>query len=177
MKNSSQLNLINYKSQIGKPFGGSTLKGNPKVRRPFSKKHCMHLVLKSSKAKGRHSFLHTKNKKMIDTLVRNLAKKCKVEIKDYVNVGNHLHVLIKCSHRIYMRKYLRSITGVIPRRLLSCEKGSQLGYSFWDSRPFTKIIAFGFKPFQTIRKYFDKNRRQVMNRVEGFGLSATINST
>ncbi len=180
------LDLINYKSQyksqIGKPFGGSSLKGNPKVKRPFSKKHCIHLILKSSRAKGRCSFLHVKNKKTIDALVRRLAKKCGVQIKDYVNVGNHLHILFKCSHRIYMIRFLKSVAGLIPRKILNCEKGSELGYSFWDARPFTKIIALGYRPFQVIRKYFDKNRTQALARVEGFDvysapLCFTPNST
>lgn len=173
----SEFDQINYKSQIAKPFGGSCLKGNPKKRRPFSRKHLMHLILKSSKAKGRHSFLHRKNQKMVDHLVRQMAKKSGVEIRDYVNVGNHLHILLKSSHRRFLAKFLRSLCGILPRRLFKCEKGAPLGFEFWDSRPFTKIIAEGLRPFKIIRQYFNKNRRQAMSSVEGFDLFHQANTS
>ena len=164
----AEFDLRNYKSQIGKPFGGSKFKGNPKGKRPFSRKHLLHLILKSSHAKGPHSFLHPRNKKRVDALVRALAKKFGVEIRDYVNVGNHLHILIKSSHRNFITRFIRSLTGLLPRKLLKCEKGQPLGFSFWDSRPFTKIIAEGVRPFRNIIRYFNKNKRQAQRSVEGF---------
>ena len=100
-----------------------------------------------------------------------------MEIRDYVNVGNHLHLLVKCNHRVYLSRFLKSLTGLLPRKIFNCEKGHPLGFTFWDGRPFTKIVAEGFKPFQIIRKYFDKNRWQVLKRVEGFDFYPQVNST
>ena len=169
--------LINNKSLIGKPFGGAKLIGNPKVKRPFSRKHLIHIILKSSKAKGAHSFLHTRNKKTINDLVKSTARKCHVEIKDYVNVGNHLHILIKAGHRISVTRFLRAVSGLIPRKLLKCEKGNPLDEPFWDGRPFTKIVAAGFRPFKIIKRYFDKNRRQAQVRVQGFDIFLESNTS
>jgi REP element-mobilizing transposase RayT len=172
-----EFDLFNYKSQIGKPFGGSRRKGNPKGKRPFSRKHLIHLILKSSHAKGRHSFLHPKNRKSVDQLVRRLARKFGVDIRDYVNVANHLHLAVRASHRVCLTRFLRSLCGLLPRGLLGCEKGKPLGFVFWDARPFTKIIAEGRKPFQIIRRYFDKNRRQAQRAVEGFDILHQLNTT
>lgn len=173
---SAQLNLDlhNIRSQIGKPFGGARIKAHPKVKRPFSRKHLIHMILKSSYAKGAHSFLHPKNVKWVNQMVRTLAKKFGVEIRDYVNVGNHLHILIKSPHRSCVTKFLRTLAGLLPRGLLKCEKGRPLGFDFWDGRPFTKIIAVGFKPFRHIANYFNKNRRQAQCQVEGFDIFSQL---
>ena len=157
-----------FQSKIGKPFGGGRLKGHPKTKRPFSKKHLIHVIFKSSKAKGNNSFLHPRNVKMINRLVRNLSKRCDIEIKEYANVGNHLHLLIKASHRNFMIKYLRTLAALIPRKLLNCEKGRELGFAFWDSRPFSRIVADGKKSFLAIKHYIEKNKRQAMDRTPGF---------
>lgn len=160
--------MLNCQSQIGKSFGGSRLRGHPKKKRPFSKRNLIHVILKSSRAKGALSFLHPRHRVKVDRLVRAVAQKTGVEIRDYVNVGNHLHLLIRCSHRDFVTAYLRSLAGLLPRRLMNCEKGRPLGFSFWDARPFTKIVADGRRPFFVIRSYFRKNRKQALCRVEGF---------
>jgi REP element-mobilizing transposase RayT len=177
MRDQNSFKLKNDLSQIGKPFGGSQLKGNPKVKRPFSRKHLIHLILKSSKAKGAHSFLHPRNRKKIDPLVRSLAKRFGLSIKDYVNVGNHLHILVKAGHRICLTRFLRTLTGLIPRKLLGCHKTHPLEEPFWDGRPFTKIVSAGKRPFMIIKKYFDKNRKQAQRSVEGFDLRVDYNNS
>ncbi len=137
----------------------------------------MHVILKSSRAKGANSFLHPRNKKRVDHLVRRLAKNSGVELRDYVNVGNHLHILLKSAHRGLFNRFLRSLAGILPRQIFGCEKGSPLGFAFWDGRPFTKIVAEGLRPFKIIRAYFDKNRRQAQHRAEGFDFWQPVNSS
>ena len=170
-----ELEKLNYKSQIGKGFGGTKNKGNPKSKRPFSRKHPTHVIFKSSLAKGQLSFLHHRHRKRIDDLVRRLAKKFYVDLKDYANVGNHLHLLISAPDRKCLAGFLKALSGLVPRTLLGCHKGNPLGYSFWDSRPYSKVIALGRRPFAVIKQYFVKNRRQAEGSyrpkfVEGFDL-------
>jgi REP element-mobilizing transposase RayT len=165
-----ELALQNEKSMIGKPFGGSTLRSHPKVKRPFSSQHQIHLILKSSRAKGVHSMLHPKNVDHVNRLVRQFAVENGVHLQNYVNVGNHLHLLVKCRRRRQLASYLKTITGLIPRLILGCQRGNPLSATekFWDARPFTKIMASGRRTFEIIRRYFDKNRRQALDQVEGF---------
>ncbi len=89
-----------------------------------------------------------------------MGRKTGVEIRDYVNVGNHLHLLIKSHHRLCVTRFLRAIAGLIPRLVLGCEKGRPLGEAFWDGRPYSKILAGGLRPLKVIKSYFAKNRRQ-----------------
>ncbi len=195
MKKQLEFDLLNYRSQVGKPFGGSKFKGNPKTKRPFSSRHYTHLILKSSKAKGAHSFLARKHQKRVNQAVRRLAGHFGVELREYANVGNHLHLLVKARRREQMSDYLRALAGVLVRIVMGCEKGNPLNRArqrprgsgaksgraaclgsdvsmddqkFWDARPYTKIVAIGLMPFRKIRNYFEKNRGQAQVRVEGF---------
>ncbi len=176
MKKQLEFDLLNYRSQVGKPFGGSKYKGNPKTKRPFSSRHYTHLILKSSKAKGVYSFLATKNQRRVNEAVRRLAAHFGVELREYANVGNHLHLLVKANRREQISGYLRALSGVLVRIVMNCQKGSPMraagqrenGGKFWDGRPYTKIVAIGLKPFRGIREYIEKNRRQTQVRVEGF---------
>ncbi|MCC7405672.1 MAG: transposase [Bdellovibrionales bacterium] len=173
-----ELDLQNEKSMIGKPFGGgSHQQSHPKAKRPFSRRHLIHLILKSSQAKGSRSFLHKNNSPRVNQLVRRQARLNGIQLNDYVNVGNHLHLLIKCAHRRQLIRFVRAVTGLIPRIILNCERGNPLPKSFWDGRPFTKILALGRRTFLVIRKYFAKNRiqanrRQSQKYVEGFDFAA-----
>ncbi|MCC7402752.1 MAG: transposase, partial [Bdellovibrionales bacterium] len=101
-----------------------------------------------------------------------------IQLQNYVNVGNHLHLLVKCRHRHQLARFLKTISGLIPRRLMGCQRGTPLaaGEKFWDARPFTKIMASGRKTFEIIRRYFDKNRWQALNRVEGFDYFPSMSS-
>ncbi len=191
MKKQLEFDLLNYRSQVGKPFGGSKFKGNPKTKRPFSSRHYTHLILKSTKARGTHSFLARKHQKRVNQAVRRLAGHFGVELREYANVGNHLHLLVKARRREQLCGYLRALSGVLVRIVMNCQKGNPMrragqrlgvrgamsgrgvdaainGEKFWDARPFTKIVAIGVRPFQNIRKYLEKNRRQAQVRVEGF---------
>lgn len=101
-------------------------------------------------------------------MIRSTAQRCGVDVKDYVNVGNHLHLRVKTSHRSLMVRFLRALSGRIPRLVMNCKKGQPLGFKFWDSRPYTKIVAQGLRAFKILHRYFEKNLRQVQARVEGF---------
>ncbi len=151
---------------MGRGFGGAGLKGNPKEKRPFSRKHLIHVIFKSSRARGANSFLAPRNAKRVNQIIRSVGRKTGVEIRDYVNVGNHLHLLIKTHHRLCMSRFLRAVGGLLPRLILGCEKGRPLVEPFWDGRPYSKIVAGGLRSFRQIQNYFSKNRRQGVWRPE-----------
>ncbi len=186
-------------SMIGVGFGGSKYRGNPKGKRPFSRKHYIHIVLKSSLAVGVNSFLAVRHREYVNRVARSLAAKSGIRLYDFINVGNHLHLMVKASHRSALSKFLRALSGILPRRILNAQKGRPLSLQksrgglhgnkdghgrglgtteahdlqpgdFWDGRPFSKIVVEGCRPFAIIRRYFEKNRRQAQQKVEGFDL-------
>ncbi len=155
-----QMSLFKMKSK--KIFGGSLLKkSNPKKRRPISTKHAMHIVIKSSHAKGSWSFLKKKNKESIDKILKGQAKKFGIRLYRYENVGNHIHILLKTGHRKWLNSYLRTITGLIARQVSGAQRGAGTKIKFWDLRPFSRIVPRG-KAYTCIHNYFNKNQLQAV---------------
>ncbi|MBK7961291.1 MAG: transposase [Bdellovibrionales bacterium] len=116
-KKSKEEQLSLFKRKIIRQFGGTLLKGNAKSARPLSTKEAVHLVLKSAQAIGTKSMLHTYNVSKIDEIIRNHARLCRIRIYHLVNVGNHLHLVIKLDDRKEFQKFIRVITGLIARHI------------------------------------------------------------
>lgn len=143
-------------------------KGIP--RRPISTKAPIHLVLKSKFAFGPRSMLQRYNVNKIEEIVHKQAKKCGLRIYYFVNVGNHLHLVIKVHDRKGYAKFIRALSGLIARHVLKKERGptkDQLNdenrvsrkMSFWVARPFTRLIAWG-RDYNHVARYMEKNRDQ-----------------
>ncbi len=161
-------------------FGGSQLKSNPKTARPIATKKAMHVVMRSTHARGQRSFLF--HSKEIEKIFKKQARNCGVNIYDLANAGNHLHLVIRVpSRRLYMR-FIRASSGLIARQVLARERGkaqktppehfcsgafSSKGVGrllkFWDARPFTRVVAWG-KAYKALKSYL------MLNRVETLGI-------
>jgi REP element-mobilizing transposase RayT len=152
-------------------FGGSLLKSNAKVKRPLHTKDSIHLVLKSKVAIGKHSLLSPKHILEVERIVRSQAKACGVKIYHFVNVGNHLHLVILIKNRVLYARFIRAITGLIARLVTGRERAhAQAPESnrlnsrskkpkFWQSLPFSRVITWG-REFKAIANYMNKNRKE-----------------
>src|SRR5471030_2165101 len=139
MKREKQLDFEIFVGKNIKHFGGVYLKNsNPKEKRPISTKRSMHLVLRSSMAKGGLSFLKRDNK--IREIISIQGKKHGVKIYRQANGGNHLHLMVLPRSRDAFNNFIRSISGIIARLILGAERGCAKGIKFWDKRPFTRIV-------------------------------------
>ena len=134
----------NYK----KEFGGATLLGKRKVRRPLSTKHPIHLILKTS---GKSIF--NPGNRQVEQLMRETARQFGVKIYDVALNWSHTHLLIQISERA---QYVRFV------RALNCRL-QVLGARF-DLRPFTRILSWG-KDFRRVKGYI------LENELEAFGLT------
>ncbi|HEY8269277.1 MAG TPA: hypothetical protein VIG33_00190, partial [Pseudobdellovibrionaceae bacterium] len=104
-----------------------------------------------------------------DKIIRHHAKQCRIRLYHLVNVGNHLHLVIKLDDRKLYSKFIRAITGLIARQVLKAERGPAQGKSdlniesqkkgFWVARPFTRLIAWG-RDYNFITGYMNKNKDQ-----------------
>lgn len=122
----------------------------------------MHLVLRSSMAKGSNSFLM--HRREVDRTVRQLGRKFGVKVYRLANAGNHLHLIILPRSRTAYLGFIRSITGLLPRIVMGIQKGNPLGVSFWDKRPFTRIIEWG-QDFQNVCSYLLQNTLEALGFV------------
>lgn len=139
-----------------KDFGGSLVKGNPREARPISTKRPLHLVMRSSLARGERSFLRGKRARIIFDIVQKAARSHGVKIYRYANSGNHLHLIILPDSRRAYRAFVRTISGLIARVTLGVERGRPQDQQFWDARPFTRILEWG-RDFQSTCAYLKQN--------------------
>lgn len=124
-------------------YGGDlrkTRKGRAGAR-PLSTRETMHLVLRSSKARGEFSFLRPKNNKAVRSIVEKFSFAYGVRVISMANVGNHLHLQIKLGNRHTYRPFIRAITGAIALAVMGRRnKAAPARSKFWDYRPFTRIV-------------------------------------
>jgi REP element-mobilizing transposase RayT len=171
-----QLKLL---SSQPKAYGGDLLKTRKgrKGGRPIDTKNTMHMVLRSTKAKGDWSFSRSSNSKKIQTIVSKFSAKYGIRIVSMAYVGNHLHLQIKLGNRHTYRPFVRAITGAIAMAITgTCrwrtkervfgERGVTGGDRFWDRRPFTRVVS-GLRGHLVLKDYIQ------INRYEGFGYDRT----
>lgn len=147
----NQLSLIKSRSH-----GGEPLKKRRKKKRPLIPGAITHVVLKSSKARGEFSFY--KNKNLVNHLLRKLARKYFVELKDFVNMGNHLHLKVRFKDRKKFADFMRAFAGQLARKITGSNRGSRFG-KFWDGLTFTRVLTSKFEELG-LRVYFEGNHRQ-----------------
>ena len=121
----------------------------------------MHIVLRSSLAKGKYSMLHKDKGKRIRQTIEAQAKRFHINIYEFANVGNHIHLLVKTHSRDLFKGFLRAISGLIARITLGVERGSAMALKFWDQRPFTRIVSWR-KDFESVKQYVIQNFDEAM---------------
>jgi REP element-mobilizing transposase RayT len=158
-KNNQQLSLIpqqDLRFVKAMSFGGSRLKKRRKIARPLIPGAIHHVVLKSSKAIGSLSFY--KNKTLTAELLKDRSRKYFVEIIQWVNMGNHLHLKVRFKNRQNFQNFLRTFTAILARKITGAHRSKSFG-RFWDGLAFTRIITTKFEELG-LKAYFEANHRQ-----------------
>ena len=168
---SSQMKFLDPRLKKMAAFGGSLLAtkrgklrmSNPKTKRPLSTKHAIHLVLKSSLARGDWSFRSIKNKRSVDESVRRHAHKYGVRVYEFANVGTHLHLLIRVKNRFTYQPFIRALTGHLSQIVTGARKGIRLKKKFWDFRPFSRVVEWK-RAYSVVKDYL------ILNQLEALGV-------
>ncbi len=140
--------------------GGDIRKGRRKLARPVDTKRPMHLVLRSTRAKGRWSLLAPGNGRMVRKLVFALAGPSEVRVYDFANSGNHIHLLVRARTRRGFQRYLRALTGLLARQITGARRGQRIG-KFWDALAFSRVVSWG-RDYSQAKKYLGLNRLEAM---------------
>ncbi|MEK6555361.1 MAG: transposase [Bdellovibrionota bacterium] len=136
--------------------GGTSLKKRRKVARPLVPRATTHVVFKSAKAKGSLSLY--RHKKTVDTLLKQLARRYFIEILDYVNMGNHLHLKVRFKDASRFKNFMRAFCGQLPRKLTNAHRGTKFG-RFWDGLAFTRVLMSKLEELG-LKIYFEGNQRE-----------------
>jgi REP element-mobilizing transposase RayT len=134
--------------------GGVGSKAKRKVARPLVPGKITHVVFKSSKAKGNLSFY--KNRLLVKYLLQQRSKKYFIEILDFVNMGNHLHLKVRFKNAVFFKNFLRTFSALLARKITKARKGFKFG-KFWDGLVFTRILTSKFEIYG-LKTYFQANR-------------------
>lgn len=169
-----QVKLIRSESST---YGGDLLKtrkGRSRGR-PIDTKRSMHLVLRSSKAKGTWSFRSSRNSKRVYEIITKFSSRYAIHILSMANVGNHLHFHIQLTHRQTYKPFIRAITSAIAMAVTGVSRWNKTAANglkpsrlhFWDQRPFTRIII-GFRAILNLTDYIR------INQLEGLGYTRSV---
>jgi REP element-mobilizing transposase RayT len=160
MKKESFLPGFNSKT-LAISHGGSLAQGKRKTARPIDPRQGIHVVLRSSVARGEQSMLNSRCCQPIHDFTHQLADHWGVKVYRFANVGNHIHLLIKVPSRAIWRRFIRELSGGIAIIVTGARKGAGLkknetGRGFWDELVFTRIVKFG-RDFVGVKTYLAKN--------------------
>lgn len=143
--------------------GGSIRKGHRKVARPFSAERPIHVTMRASRARGRWSFLHSDHKGIVHLLVLDTVERYQLELLEWQNVGNHLHLVVQAPSKKQFQSFLR----VLPQRIVFAVTGTcrtkRIG-RFWDLPAHTRLVHHG-RELKIVLEYIWKNRLEAL----GFG--------
>ena len=136
------------------------MKGRRKHQRPLAFKRPIHIVLRSEKACGRWSFISTPTRRKVEKWLTKFAMKNSLRMYEKAIVSNHLHLLVKFPSREAYNAFIRALSGTLPRSIFRFQSKTE---SFWDHRPFTRIVEWG-------RDYFGTKNYVEQNELEALGV-------
>lgn len=136
-------------------FGGTSTRGKRKTARPIATKRAMHVVLRSSRARGSWSLLDPGKRKVVNRATRAATERFAVRVYDRANVGNHLHFVLKARTHDAYRAFIRYLSGRIAFEVTGAKKGRAAG-RFWDAIPYSRVLEWG-RDFINARVYVTKN--------------------
>ncbi len=134
--------------------------------RPVSSRHTLHLVLRSSKARGPWSFTKNRNRVRIQEILQKFSRRHGVQVVRLGIVGNHVHLHIKLAKTAVYKPFIRATTSAIAMAVTGASRWSNAlkEGKFWDLRPYTRLVI-GEKAKNTLNDYIE------VNRLEGFGMT------
>jgi REP element-mobilizing transposase RayT len=136
-----------------KTHGGALSIGRAKSARPIATKKPMHVILRSSRAKGEWSLL--RRSKEIESILERTAKRFHIRVYRSANVGNHIHLFIQARRRADFQNFLRVLPQAIAFLITQARKGNSVG-KFWDALAFSRIIEWG-RDWRAAVNYVEKN--------------------
>lgn len=140
--------------------GGCLYQGKRKEARPLTTKQPIHVVLRSSRARGPWSFLNRKNHLILNRMLFALAKRFGVRVLKVANSGNHLHLAVTGTTRNGLQSFLRTFPALLARRITGAKKGSPQG-RFWDALAYTRIITWG-RELIALKRYLLRNNLEAI---------------
>lgn len=167
----------------GPDYGGTSVWGARRRQRPFDPGKPLHVILKSGHARGDWSLLRTRHRKWLLDLVPTLGRKHHVRVISWVNVGNHLHLVLQTRTRENLQGFLKELPGRTAMRVTGARKGRPLDLpvvsgrrpAFWDQIAWSTVVQPG-RQLRGVLAYLDRNRAQAGSRARDAFPEADVNA-
>jgi REP element-mobilizing transposase RayT len=135
--------------------GGGLYTGRRKERRPFVPRAPLHLVLRSSKARGDLNLLRARNAAQVKAVLQQQSRRHHTTVLEWVNVGNHLHLKVRSNSRQDFAAFLKSFAAMVARAITRARRGHVFG-KFWDTLAFSRVLRSKFES-HVLDRYLSAN--------------------
>lgn len=135
----------------------------------LSKTEPLHLVLKANRRLLKEqSFRSPRSFRIIQILIRRYAQRFHVRIDQMTIQGDHLRLLVRCSHRFFYHAFFRVLAGQIAQRLqqerllhvvTDTPNTTKAKPKLWMHRPFSRVVR-GFRAYGIVRDYIQLNEKE-----------------
>jgi len=98
----------------------------------------------------------------VRSLLNERKNKFFVEILDFVNMGNHLHLKVRFKDKKRFQNFLRTFAAILARKITGAHRSNSFKKQhgkFWDGMVFTRILLSKLEELG-LRGYFEGNHRQ-----------------
>jgi len=136
--------------------GGELGVGRRKVKRPLVSRRPMHLVMRSSLAKGEYFLFRKRNTNIIKAELKKWSSHFFVKLYRYAIVGNHVHLVVKGKTIKGLQGFLRVVPGQIGQKITGSKKGNERCARFWDLPIYSRIVEWG-RALRTVINYVIQN--------------------
>lgn len=96
-----------------------------------------------------------------------VAKRYGINIKDVAVNHDHIHILFYTKSREAQIRFLRLFSAELGRKYKAIKK--QFNFpdrELWMSRPFTRLVSWGKKSLELVKKYIRRNREEAMGFID-----------
>ncbi len=138
-------------------YGGELYKTrqNRARPRPLSTRHSLHLVLRSTQARGPQAF--SRHEEKINALLQKFSAKHRIHVYSHAVQSNHLHIHLHVPlGRASYKRFIRGFTAALAMLVTKASRFRPLKQRFWDQRPFTRLVRSA-AAFNRIKKYIRIN--------------------
>lgn len=144
-------------------YGGSyqTTRAGRAHGRPLVFDHSMHLVLRSSQAKGEQSFRRPQNYDRVRAILLRFAEKHGVKLLNFAIHLNHLHLHVRLPRGNAYRKFIRAISSAIAMAVAKVSRWNKSKLRFWDRRPFSRPVI-GERARLRVEDYIEINKWEAL---------------
>ncbi|OFZ30421.1 MAG: hypothetical protein A2622_08415 [Bdellovibrionales bacterium RIFCSPHIGHO2_01_FULL_40_29] len=132
--------------------------------RSLSTKEPLHLVFKVNRQTLKRGLRSPRNFALITTIITRYAKHFSIRLEQVSIQNDHLHCLIRASHRHLFQNFFRVVAGQIAQRI-EMVTDTPNSKKLWKYRPFSRVVR-GYNALKIVRDYIQLNELEALGVIK-----------